>query len=202
MQCGPGADADTIALLLDQGAGAASKGNGYGDVPLLHLAAHFTADAQVFKALLDRGEDVAARDSNDWTALHMSVRNGNLDPEVIRLLLDAGADVAARAEDGDTPLHHAASHSGAEVVRLLLERGADVNAQDRHLKTPPARRHLRRLPLGGRTPTSPARKSSRCCWKTEPRRMPGMARRELRCIQPLCIDTVMQYCYCWKTAPM
>ena len=131
-----GADADTIALLLDQGAGAASKGNGYGDVPLLHLAANFTADAQVFKALLDRGEDVAARDSNDWTALHMSVRNGNLDPEVIRLLLDAGADVAARAEDGDTPLHHAASHSGAEVVRLLLERGEDVNAQDRHMKTP------------------------------------------------------------------
>ena len=131
-----GADAEVISLLLDHGARAASKGSGYVDMPLLHLAANFTADARVFKALLDRGEDVTAKGLNHWTALHMSVRNGNLDPEVIRLLLDAGADVAARAEDGDTPLHHAASHSGAEVVRLLLERGADVNAQDRHLKTP------------------------------------------------------------------
>ena len=131
-----GADAETIKLLLDHGAGGASKGSFYGDIGLLHLAAEFTADAQVFKLLLESGEDATAKGPNDWTVLHLAVRNGDLDPEAIRLLLDAGADVGARGDDGDTPLHHAASHSGPEAVRLLLERGADVAAQDRRMETP------------------------------------------------------------------
>lgn len=131
-----GADAEVIALLLDHGAEDARKAWDDWENTLLYLAAEFTADIEVFKLLLDRGEDVTAQISFGWTVLHIAVREKDIAPEVVRLLLDSGADIAAKADQGDTPLHHAASHSGPEVVRLLLERGADVTARDDLKNTP------------------------------------------------------------------
>lgn len=131
-----GADAEVIALLLDHGAEDARKAWDYEEVTLLHLAAESTADIEVFKLLLERGEDVNAQVSFGWTVLHLSVRNNGLDPEVVRLLLDSGADVAAKGDQGDTPLHHAASHSGPEVISILLENGADAAARNGDGDTP------------------------------------------------------------------
>ena len=96
----------------------------------------YSAGPQVFKLLLENGADLTAKGAFGRTALHLAVRNGDIDPQVIRLLLDSGADVAARSDEGATPLHHAARHSGPEVVRILLERGADVAARGDLLKTP------------------------------------------------------------------
>ena len=46
------------------------------------------------RAAIDKGADVNARDSEDWTPL-MDAADYNLDPEVIGTLLKAGADVNA-----------------------------------------------------------------------------------------------------------
>ena len=129
-----GAGAGIVALLLEHGADAAARGD-EGDT-LLHAAALFAADPQVFRLLLDNGTDVAATGAFGRTALHLAARVGELDPQAIRVLLDGGAGVAARDEDGATPLHEAATHSGPEAVRLLLERGADASARDDRMETP------------------------------------------------------------------
>ena len=129
-----GAGAKIIALLLEHGADATAKDD-EGDT-LLHAAALFTAEPQVFDLLLDNGADVTARGVFGRTVLHLAARVSELDPQAIRVLLDSGADVAARDEDGATPLHEAATHSGLEVIRLLLDRGAHASAQDDRSRTP------------------------------------------------------------------
>ena len=54
-----GAGADIISVLLEHGTDATARGDD-GDT-LLHMAALFTAEPQVFELLLDNGADVAAR---------------------------------------------------------------------------------------------------------------------------------------------
>ena len=129
-----GAGAEIIALLLEHGADATTRGD-EGDT-LLHAAALFSSDPQVFELLLHNGADVAATGAFGRTVLHLAARVSELDPQAFRVLLDSGADVAAKDEDGATPLHEAATHSSPKVVRLLLERGADASAQDDRMETP------------------------------------------------------------------
>ena len=128
------ADPRVVKLLLENGADGTME-NDAGALVMTY-AMWAAANPEVIMLLLKHGVDVKARGAFDWTALHLSVRNGDIDPQVIRLLLDNGADVAARSDNGATPLHHAATHSGPEVVRMLLERGADVAALDDLLNTP------------------------------------------------------------------
>ena len=129
-----GAGTEIIAFLLEHGADATVRGED-GDT-LLHAAALFTAEPQVFQMLLAHGADATAADDFGRTALHLAARVGELDPQAIRVLLDNGADVAARDEDGATPLHEAATHSGPETIRLLMERRADASARDDRMETP------------------------------------------------------------------
>ena len=102
-----GAGAEIIALLLEHGADATARDD-EGDT-LLHAAALFTAEPQVFDLLLDNGADVTARGVFGRTVLHLAARVSELNPQAVRVLLDRGADVAARDEDGATPLHEAAT---------------------------------------------------------------------------------------------
>ena len=136
-----GSDPEIIALLLDHGAGEAAITREHGGNTLLHIAAKFNAGPQVFKLLLEMGEDVTVQGPYGWTVLHLAARVTILDPEVVAVLLDAGADVNVVDDDGRTPLHHAAMRSVPEVISLLLDAGADVAARDdeenipRHLAT-------------------------------------------------------------------
>jgi cytohesin len=80
--------------------------------------------------LIEHGADIKARDSADFTPIHLAALGCN--EEMIRVLLEKGADVNAKSfeESGYTPLYSAISGGAPlSVVKLLVARGADVNAR-------------------------------------------------------------------------
>jgi ankyrin repeat protein len=85
------------------------------------IAAAHRGDAASVHALLDKGADANAKDSNAQTALMYAVDNGN--GEVISALLAKGADVNARAQDGETALMAASFAGRRDAVQLLLDKG-------------------------------------------------------------------------------
>ena len=119
-------DADVLAVLLDTGAECFESWNSRE-----FFSAATAADVEQCVAL---GFDPNARDSADWTPLHVAVEHGAI--EAARALIDAGADPNARTENGSTPLHDAALRSSAETVRVLLEASADANARANNDATP------------------------------------------------------------------
>ena len=90
----------------------------------LHCAA-VSCRSEVAKYLIHQGADVAARDADGWTALHMAASHGHC-PLVV-LLLDAHADHRARSSQGGE------KHSPGDLdfVRILAEdrepEACDVN---------------------------------------------------------------------------
>jgi hypothetical protein len=83
--------------------------------------------AEVYRLLLDAGESVRARDSQNETPLHRAA--GMADPDAVGVLLAAGANINARNSGGATPLMLAAESGSAETVQRLLDAGA--NREDR-----------------------------------------------------------------------
>lgn len=71
----------------------------------------------LLKALIGRGVDLTARNSNGDTALHLAAAEiGN--PDIVRMLLEAGADVNGTGAGGAIPLHQAAD---GDIRQLLQE---------------------------------------------------------------------------------
>jgi len=81
-----------------------------------------------------RGADIAARDVNGRTPLHVASTWSRI--ETIRALVDSGAHIEARDVNGRTPLHMAALSGTLETVRMLLEAGAHIEAPDSDGLTP------------------------------------------------------------------
>lgn len=78
------------------------------------------------EALVDRGVDLTATNSEGETALHVAAAQvGNAD--VVRRLLEAGADVDATATGGATALNHAADE---ETVQALQQWRAELATSD------------------------------------------------------------------------
>ncbi|KAI9883086.1 MAG: hypothetical protein M1823_005158 [Watsoniomyces obsoletus] len=87
--------------------------------------------------LLDQGVPVNFCDDDRGSALHVSIKSGNMD--LVRLLLEEGADVNLRpggAHGISTALHLAIDQGSLELVRLLIQHGADVEAVDDCRGTP------------------------------------------------------------------
>ena len=83
------------------------------------------------QALLDKGEDVNAKDKDSMTALMYAVMAGHTN--IVYLLLDKGADVNVKAKGnkgGVTALILAAKRGHTDILQTLLNAGADVNAKD------------------------------------------------------------------------
>ena len=104
------------------------------DLSMLRAAAN--SNAATNANLIAKYGNVAARDDDGWTPLHVAALR-NTDPAVAALLLDRGADVAAKADSGVTPLHFAGfRNTEPAVTALLLDRGANIEAKTNHGLTP------------------------------------------------------------------
>jgi ankyrin repeat protein len=86
-----------------------------------------SGDAAQARALLAAGADVAARDSDGWSALDWAAGQG--DQELIAQLLAAGADAAAAAEDGRRPYDIAVA-AGHRAAALALRDAAGQAAPE------------------------------------------------------------------------
>ena len=102
----------------------------------LHVALVGDAESpEVIKLLLEKGEDVNARDKHGNTPLHFATKEHANAFKIVKLLLDNGADVNARNDKGLTPLHQGSSFKTPGMVALLLDAGADMEARDNFIGT-------------------------------------------------------------------
>ena len=75
------------------------------------------------RSLLDRGANINAVGSHNWTPLHNASSNGH--HQCVELLLDRGANINAVDTFNYTPLHWASINGHKQCVELLIDRGAD-----------------------------------------------------------------------------
>ena len=97
-----------------------------GDETLLQLAIYYNA-LEVANLLIDKGEDVNAKDESGKTLLHWAVVYD--DSDFVELLVGKGVDVNAKETSGYTPLHLTADQNAADIARLLIRAGADIKAE-------------------------------------------------------------------------
>jgi ankyrin repeat protein len=88
---------EVVHILIDAKADVNAQ-NIYGRTPLMNSVENL----DVAKLLIENGADLAKKDEDGNTALHMACDKGVAD--VVQLLIDAKADVNARNNDGKTPL--------------------------------------------------------------------------------------------------
>lgn len=103
----------------------------------------------IIKALIEKGADVNAQDSEGNSFLHFITKDLTLEfseffvdslhteavPVILDILIAAGANINIQNLKGQTPLHTAKSFSPL-LYNLLIERGADTNIKDIDGKTP------------------------------------------------------------------
>ena len=135
---GPG----SVRELLDQGADIHARAEmqfgetalTVGDWTPLHVAAWLNPDPAVAALLLDRGAQIDARTTRDYTPLHGAARYNQF--PVVILLVERGADVNATTGSGASPLQYAAANEDPDVAALLLGLGVDVNHRSNSNSTP------------------------------------------------------------------
>lgn len=81
-----------------------------------------------FLSLIDRYEDIEARDQNGCTLLMEATIWGRTG--IVLILIQRGASVNARSCFDDTALMLAAEGGHTQILRTLLTAGADVNCAD------------------------------------------------------------------------
>jgi ankyrin repeat protein len=90
-------------------------------------------DVSKLRSLAAKGMNLAAKDEDGSTLLHIASRAGA--KNTVAFLLSQGFDPNGRSQFGTTPLHDAKT---SHVARLLVARGADVNAKDTEFMMTPA----------------------------------------------------------------
>jgi hypothetical protein len=122
-----------VRALLAHGA-APNRVSGGEDEGLPLSGAAAWDHTEVVEALLSAGADLAARESDGWSALLWAAANGRAD--ALRVLLEAGADAEDANESGETALTLATRRGALGAVRVLLEAGADPARTDGEGDTP------------------------------------------------------------------
>lgn len=121
---------DCVRLLLDHGAKVDEA------TDAKRTALMLTTDAQVVRALLEKGADVNLRDAEGMTALMYAIRDPRAESEAVEALLSGGAKVDTQDESGRTALTWAAIGGRADVVRALLSKHAALNPKTNTGRTP------------------------------------------------------------------
>ena len=93
----------------------------------LHIAS-FCGFETIINILLEKGADINALDSDEYTSLMQAILHKH--DAVINLLLEKGAHVEINSRNQQTALHIAVQCSNESVVRLLLEKGANIGARN------------------------------------------------------------------------
>ena len=93
----------------------------------------YSRNLEGVKYLIEKGEDVNAKDKDGRTALIHASKNGYL--EMVKLLVKNGADINAKDNYGWSALILASDGGHFEVVKYLIENGANVNIQYEHGET-------------------------------------------------------------------
>lgn len=93
------------------------------EIPLLYFTCAKEYN-EIFKILIKTKDiDINAKASNNYSALSLSIENGNF--EFVRLLLEAGADKNERGVFEATPLGFAIVKGKTEIAKLLIEQDVD-----------------------------------------------------------------------------
>ncbi len=78
--------------------------------------------------MLDRGVNLAFRDAEGFTPLHVALQRPGADRhELLERLLAAGAPVNLKGINDWTPAHMAAAQDDVEALRILIRHGADLS---------------------------------------------------------------------------
>ncbi|KAK2163779.1 hypothetical protein LSH36_74g05022 [Paralvinella palmiformis] len=128
-------DLDTVKVILDTGIDVNGR-HVDSDVTQAQTALHIAALAgrcDVIDALLSRGADADAHESEGLTPLHCAC-SGN-DVQSVRSLIDAGAQVNAADSKGQLPIQRSVLRSSDDVILELISRGADIHVVDEHKQT-------------------------------------------------------------------
>lgn len=126
--------ADTVRLLLEQGAYAQAR-DSRGNTALMHAITN--GHPETFRLILDAlaKENIASINVVNFdghTALALAAMHGRTD--MVRALLDtkvANVWLGGSLDGGWEPLHRAAQGGHTEIVRLLLDNGARANSAPR-----------------------------------------------------------------------
>jgi serine/threonine-protein phosphatase 6 regulatory ankyrin repeat subunit A/serine/threonine-protein phosphatase 6 regulatory ankyrin repeat subunit B len=113
------------------------------DETTLMYAARYSDNPKTFQLLLEKEEDLDAKNSHGKTPLHYAATSYSPAPETVKFLIDSGADLDVADRDmGQTPLLMALSQTQStdnrrsQVVRVLLEAGSNPQAIDKQGQTP------------------------------------------------------------------
>ena len=129
---------ECMRALADAGADTSATTNRGGTALMCALSGQQDGGVQkdpapIIQAIVDRGADVHARDSNGSTAFHLSCLLGNFD--CIEILLRAGFDVETKDKEGNTGMHIAQMSGGTDGgdnhYRQALERVKIVREEKR-----------------------------------------------------------------------
>ncbi len=92
---------------------------------------HFATQSgfkDIAEALLDKGADVSAKDSNYVTPLHLTAELISDKSDLVEYLIKRNADVNAKDKYSCTPLHLAAKNCCCKIVEFLIKYVKDENS--------------------------------------------------------------------------
>eukprot|EP01024_Parvocaulis_polyphysoides_P038536 TRINITY_DN34651_c0_g2_i3.p1 TRINITY_DN34651_c0_g2~~TRINITY_DN34651_c0_g2_i3.p1 ORF type:complete len:559 (-),score=149.67 TRINITY_DN34651_c0_g2_i3:6-1631(-) len=84
--------------------------------------------SKLLAALLDRGDDINARENKDLSPLDIAVVMGHDD--LAERYIYLGSDVSSRDNCGKIALHKAAQNGKIKCIETLIRLGSDIDAQD------------------------------------------------------------------------